>query len=494
VKSALSLIATYIVVFMQMLDTSIVALALPRMASGLQIDVYDSVWIMTSFGIGIASAFAMVKIVSAQFGVNLTFKYSMLVFIAFSVACGWFDDIYYFLFCRYFQGLSSGFLVLLSQSIFIKLLGNDKRAMAFSMWGSAVAIAPVLGPFVGGVMTEKFGWESLFFVNLPIITFSYLILDRQLQADDKPEASENINFSATIWLVVFIIALQLAIDFGEKYHWFESNYIVILFALAIVALLSFFYTNNRGAGGSTALDFSVFKHREFAIFALLGALGHGIVFASLIYLPTWLQASYGMPIIESGVVVAIGGIATFLVSPMVGKIRSPKHHYLLLVTALLLIAISFLAMTTYKTDSSLAQLVVPRLLMGVGLAMFYSPLSSISFAKLSQTEIVNANAILLILRVVITNICMSFTYQLMRIYMHSAYQETAVNNMNSHLPELRDTYIAQYYWVMNSASTQALQQIFYIAFVAFVIMFLYLTPLCFKQFSNHRLLNLDKTS
>ena|GEM_PF-6061536 len=400
IRALISTLAVAAIAFTQMLDTSVVNVSLPIMAIDFHLDSLNSGWIITSFGTGLAIGLLVSSNLASRWGEVNVFVFCSLLFALVSVLCAMSAQLLPFLLLRLLQGLLSGLVVATSQYVIVETMPPEKRAFALSIWGGAISFAPTLGPLVGAIVTESVGWPWLFYLNLPLIIFALLAIDfKGIHNSGKDRVA--MNWPALFWVSVFVLSLQLVVDFGEYLEWFKSDTIFFSAIIALISVMFFFYSNR---GPNKLFDFGVFNDRQFLLGTLTIVCGNSLIIAALLVVPIWLQRVYGLPILEAGMIVASSSLISAAAAPFIGRYMKPQHYTLSAFLSVIVLSFSFWQMSFYSLSSGSVQLYIPRVLLGVGLALFYVPLVSFSMQNLAQQQLVAANAISLFLRVVCANL------------------------------------------------------------------------------------------
>ncbi len=406
---ALAAFALYLIIFTQMLDTSVANLALSNIASDLMMDVYHASWIVTSFGTGVVIAFPLGSIWSKRASSEFVLAVGCLVFALASLGCGLTSDPAHFILLRLLQGIGSGIAVIASFPIMIALLGTGNATFAIALCTSAISLAPVSGPIVGAWVTAHFGWHMLFLMNVPLTAVAMFLLLPTFSAP-APAQPERIGprLSTLALFGTCVALLQYALDFGEQYGWFHSPVIVSAVGAAIVVGSAFFWLN--GIAKYQIFNLAVFANPLYAGTTTVLVIGNGLIFASLVFLPLWFRLDRHMPLLEAGVIVSLGSGVSAVATPFIGKYFPRQYLPYAALLSLLLTAISFLMMSRFTVDSPMSSLVAARLVAGCGMAIFSTPLITMSLSKLAPSDLVNGNTVSIVLRVLVANIMVAVSF------------------------------------------------------------------------------------
>lgn len=406
---ALRALALYVVIFTQMLDTSVANLALPNIAADLFMDVYHASWVITSFGTGVVIAFPLGSLWTRRVSADFVLSVGCVLFIFASIGCAAASEPLSFIVFRFIQGAGSGLAVIVSFPLMIGILGRESTALAISLCTSAISLAPVLGPIVGAYITGGFGWRWLFLINVPLTCAGLALLlgTPTLPAPDTPEAIGPRLITLALFGIC-IACLQFVLDFGGQQGWLSSPRVTAALGVAGAAGAAFGWMNGRRA--SQVFDFAVFRSTGYAAATTILVVGNGLIFASLVLLPIWLRLDRGMPILHAGLIVSLASGVAAVAAPFAGKYLARRHYPHAAIASLALTALSFLMMSRFTADSSLQFMVLARLLAGCGLALFAVSLITLSLAALPAQDIINGNSISIVLRVVSSNVLVAMAF------------------------------------------------------------------------------------
>ncbi|GAA5213698.1 MFS transporter [Corallincola platygyrae] len=402
----LSVFAIYLVLFSQMLDTSVANVALINIAADLALDTFYASLIMTSIGTGLVISFPLGNLLTRKLANNAVFILGALIFLVSSLLCGLANDVYSFILFRFMQGLSAGMAVVTSFSLMTVTLGKERQALAIALCTSAISLAPVFGPFVGAYITDMLGWRWLFFINVPLITISLLILLPKLETT---LSKDKFDYGPLITLSIFglsIAAFQYCLDFGEKYGWFTDLRIQGGCLLGVLFLAFFLLSNQRWM----LVDFSLLRNAQFRTSTFILCIGNGVIFSSIVILPIWLRMDKSYTILQAGMILSISSVIAAILSPLIGRHVKTQYYVWISCLSLLLMAISFYMMSQFKLNTSETTIVISRIIAGLSLATFTAPLLSLSLEKLEQSEVTSANSLSLILRIFSANLFTSLSF------------------------------------------------------------------------------------
>lgn len=305
--------------FIQVLDTSIANVAIPYIAGNLSVSADQGTWVITSFAASNAITLPLTGWLSDYFGRVKLFVWSILLFVVTSFLCALSNGLIMLVLFRTAQGAVAGSLIPLSQALIVSCNPSDKQGAALGFWGTVVVVAPVLGPIVGGYLTDVYSWPWIFYINVPIGLFSALVVWRYLKNCDTPIIRKPIDWVGMFLLATGVGCLQIMLDQGKDYDWFESNTIIVLTIISIVSLVYFIIWNHFQE--HPIVDFSFFRNRNFALGTVAITFGFLVYFASTVTTPLWLQTEQGYTPYWAGIAVAPIGLAPFVFGSWSGLLK-----------------------------------------------------------------------------------------------------------------------------------------------------------------------------
>src|SRR3954447_15298409 len=364
---------------MQALDTTIANVALPYMQGNLSATQDQINWVLTSYIVASAIAIPVTGFLAARFGRRRLFLASVAGFTGASVLCGMASSIEQMVLFRLLQGVFGAPLVPMSQSVLLDSYPKEKHGSAMALWGVGVMVGPILGPTLGGWLTESYNWRFVFYVNLPVGILTFLGLSTFLSESKITKLPFDWFGFATLSL--FIGALQMMLDRGEQLDWFSSAEIVLEAALAGLSLYLFLVhtvTTER-----PFIDPKMFKDRNFSLGLIFIFMVGTILLATLALLTPYLQNLMGYPVITAGLVLAPRGIGTMIAMVIVGRVINRVDPRGLVIFGLLLTALALYEMAGFTPDVSQGTLIRTGVVQGLGLGFIFVPLSTITFATLT---------------------------------------------------------------------------------------------------------------
>jgi MFS transporter, DHA2 family, multidrug resistance protein len=380
VERVLGTLSLSLATFMNVLDSSIANVSIPAIAGNLGVGPAQGTWVITSFAVANAISMPLTGWLTRRFGAVRLFIGSILLFVAASWLCALAPNIEALILFRVLQGLVAGPMIPLSQALLLSSYPRALAGTAMALWGMTVLVAPVIGPLLGGWITDNIAWPWIFYINIPVglaaaaITWSIF---RERQQAPTPVPLDRIGLAL---LVLWVGAMQIMVDKGKELDWFASFEIVALALLAGVGFV-FFLVWELGAA-MPIVDLRLFARRNFLMGTVSLSLAYGLVFGNVVLLPLWLQQYMGYTATWAGLAMAPVGLLAILFSPWVGKNVNRVDPRWLTTSAFLGFAAVFWMRAGFDTQADFGTILLPTLLQGAAMALFFIPLQSIAFAGL----------------------------------------------------------------------------------------------------------------
>lgn len=412
--------------FMQVLDTSIANVSIPSIAVDLDAKPNQGTWIITAFIASNAIAMPLTGWLSRRFGEVRLFVWSTLLFTFASLLCGLAPNLGSLVAARVIQGAVAGPMIPLSQSLLVRNYPVERRAFGLATWSTVAIVAPILGPIVGGWITDNFHWSLIFYINLPIgllaaLMIRYLLRDRETQKTRQP-----LDRTGLLLLVAAVGASQVMFGQGKDLAWFDSSIIVGLAVVALLALVLFVVRELTVP--YPVVDLHLFNGRNFLIGTLALSLGYAVYFANLVILPLWLQTYMGYSATDAGLVTApIGLLPLLLCTVLAGHMRRFDLR-LWGAASFFIFAATFYWCGHFDLEVAASEIVLVRLLQGLAITMFFVPLTTLAIDGLPSQLMASASGLITFTRYIGASIgvAVSITYWEHR----AAYHHTALHASN----------------------------------------------------------------
>jgi DHA2 family multidrug resistance protein len=379
---------------MQVLDTTIANVALPSMQGSLGAAQDQITWVLTSYIVASAIMTPVTGWLSDRFGLRELFIASTAGFVLASMACGLATSLEEMILFRIMQGVFGASLVPLSQTVLLNLNSKEEHGKAMAIWGAGIMVGPIIGPTLGGWLTETFGWRYVFYVNLPVGALALAGLIAFLPRSEKRQ--RGFDFFGFAMLSLAIGAFQLLLDRGEQVGWFDSAEIWILAGLAVSGLWAFVIHITGRAGAF--IEPRIFRDTNLVMALSMIFMVGAILLAGLALMPPMLQNIMGYPVVTTGLVLAPRGVGTMVSMIVVGRLVGKFDARLLILTGLSLTAFSLWQMSGFSITMDRTPIIVSGLVQGFGLGFVFVPLSTIAFATLEPRFRADAASLFSLLR------------------------------------------------------------------------------------------------
>lgn len=384
--------------FMEVLDTTITNVALPHIAGSLSADVNESTWVLTSYLVSNAIVLPASGWFARQFGRKRFFMACVALFTLSSLACAMANSLGMLIFFRVLQGAGGGALQPTSQAILLESFPVRKRGMAMAVFAVGVVIAPIVGPTLGGWLTDTYSWRWSFYINLPVGLLALVLIQSFVFDPEylKKTHAGRIDYIGFGLLAVGLGCLQIVLDKGQQEDWFSSAWLTRFAVLSAVGLIVLIIWELRAA--HPIIDLRALRDRNLAVCTLL-MFGFGMaLYGSMVVYPIMLQTLFGYTAMLSGLVLSPGALATLLLLPISGRLIGVLDTRWLIGFGFLTVALGLLMMTGFNLEADFYTVMWPRIVLGVGLAFCFVPLQTIAFANIPRAAIGNATGIYNLMR------------------------------------------------------------------------------------------------
>ncbi|HEY7189937.1 MAG TPA: DHA2 family efflux MFS transporter permease subunit [Vicinamibacterales bacterium] len=390
-------IAVMFATFMEVLDTTVVNVSLPHIASSMAATTEEATWALTSYLVANAIILPLTGWLASVLGRKRLLMVSTAGFTVASVLCGLAPNLPSLVLFRILQGATGGALQPLSQAVLLESFKPEERGRAMGFWGLGVVVAPILGPVVGGWLTENYTWRWVFYINIPFGIAS-LIMTR-LFVFDPPylrRESRGIDYWGMGMLVVGIGALQYVLDKGQQDDWFSSRVILTLSILSAIALTALIVQQLRSK--NPLVDLRLFKDRTYAVGVFLMTVLGFVLYGSLVLLPIMLQTLFGYPSLEAGEAMVPRGIGSLIMMPVVGILTGKLDARKLLAVGLTIGGVTLLWMGQLNLRAGYWDLFWPQFIQGAGMALLFVPLTTVSMSTIPQERMGYATSLFNLMR------------------------------------------------------------------------------------------------
>jgi DHA2 family multidrug resistance protein len=391
-------IALSLATFMNILDTSIANVSIPAIAGDLAVSPDQGTWVITSFAVANAISLPLTGWLTQRYGQVRLFTASVLLFVVASFLCGLAPSLAWLILFRVVQGAVAGPMIPLSQSLLLASYPKAKAGSALALWAITTLVAPVVGPLLGGWITDNLSWPWIFYINVPVGLAAAAVTWWIYKKRETPTVKVPIDGVGLGLVIVWVGALQIMLDKGKDLDWFASGQIV---ALAIVAVVGFaLFLVWELTDRHPIVDLRLFARRNFWTSTLAMSLAYGAFFGNVVLLPLWLQLYMGYTATIAGLVLAPVGVLAILLTPLVGKNVHRVDPRLFGTAAFVVFALVLLMRSWFNTQADLATLMVPTIIQGAAMAVFFVPLITLSLSGLAPERIPAASGLFNFARII----------------------------------------------------------------------------------------------
>jgi DHA2 family multidrug resistance protein len=383
--------------FMVVLDSTVVNVSLPHIAGDLSATIDEATWTLTAYLAANAVILPMTAWLGSRLGRKRLLLLSTAGFTATSLLCGLAPSMSILVIVRILQGISGGTLQPISQAVLLEAFPPSDRGKAMSFWGLGVVVAPILGPVLGGWLTDNYSWRWVFYINIPVGIVALVMT--QMYVFDPPylvRGTGRIDYRGLSLLAIGIAALQIVLDKGQEEDWLASTLIVGLVVIAAVAVIGFIVQELRTR--DPIVDLSVFTHRGFATGSVIMALVFFVLFASMVLLPVMLQTLMGYPSMAAGWALAPRGLGSFAGMLLVGAVSSHVDARKLLALGLIGAGGTLLWFSGLSLDAGYWDFFWPQLVQGLALSLLFVPLTTLTLDGIPPVAIGNATSLYNLIR------------------------------------------------------------------------------------------------
>ncbi|HMG13118.1 MAG TPA: DHA2 family efflux MFS transporter permease subunit, partial [Gemmatimonadaceae bacterium] len=377
--------AVVLAALMQVIDSSIVNVALPDMMGNLGASLDEIAWVSTGYILASVIIIPLTGWLGEFFGRKRYFVGSIIIFTIASFLCGASHTLGELVFWRIVQGLGGGALMTVSQAVLFESFPRKEAGTAMALFGLGVMVGPTIGPTLGGWLTDNYGWPWIFYVNLPVGVLAAAMIIGYVHDPEYQRRPPTVDYMGIALLAVSVGALQYLLEQGQREDWFDSRLMVFLAVTGVVT----------GAGlvwreltiEYPVIDFRVLKHRQMWVGTFLGVVMGVGLYASVFTLPVFLQGNLRMTAQQTGIVLLPGALATAVSMAVVGRLTNKFDPRALITIGALLFAGAMFKLSRITGESGSTDFFYPLIMRGAGLGMMFVPLTTITLAELSPREL-----------------------------------------------------------------------------------------------------------
>lgn len=376
---------------MFVLDYSIANVSIPYISGDMGVSTDQGTYVITSFAVGNAIALPITGWLTKRIGAVKLICLSLFFFTLFSWTCGSAFNYEMLIVSRFLQGLASGPMIPLSQTLLIMVTPPERKNSALAFWSTIVITAPIIGPVLGGWISYDYHWPWIFYINIPVGILSLIAIWLILRKSETAQEKSPVDWVGLVLLAIHVTFLQFLLDKGEQYDWLNSPLILTCAILSFVAFT--FLMVWSATTDNPLIELRLFKTRTFGISVLYIGVMYAIYFGSVVLVPLWLQTSMNYTSIWAGIAVCPIGIAPFLFGPLMGKAVSKFGTTVLLGICFILFAISCFYTAYLDTDVDIWHIGYSRFLLGCAIVFFITPLFAMSMQEIPHEKLASATGL-----------------------------------------------------------------------------------------------------
>jgi DHA2 family multidrug resistance protein len=390
-------VAVMFATFMEVLDTTVVNVSLPHIAGSLSASVDEASWALTSYLVANAIILPMTGWIANYFGRKRTLLAAVFGFTAASVLCGLAPTLPTLIFFRIVQGATGGALQPLSQAVMLEAFPPKDRGKAMAFWGFGIVVAPMLGPVLGGWLTDNYSWRWIFYINLPVGLASVIMT--RLFIFDPPyirRSNRGIDYWGMGLLALGVGAVQVVLDKGQEEDWFGSTWIQALLLVGGIGLVWFIVHELRTR--DPVVHLRVFKDRTYSAGVFLMTVLGFVLYGSMLLVPIFLQTLLGYPALNAGIAMAPRGLGSFLMMPVVGTVLGRFDPRKVLAIGLVGASWSLYSLSKLNLSAGYWDIFWPQFIQGASLALLFVPLTTATMDPIPKEEMGNATSMFNLMR------------------------------------------------------------------------------------------------
>jgi DHA2 family multidrug resistance protein len=446
-RKVLITLSVMLVTFMQILDTSVTNVAIPHMQGSMSASVEEITWVLTSYLAANAIVLPATGWLGSVLGRKRFFLISVTLFTVSSFLSGIAPNLEFLILARTLQGIGGGPLLPLSQAIMWEIFPLEQRGMAMAIWGVGIMFGPIIGPTLGGWITDNWSWPWIFYINLPVGVVGFFMASAFLFDPPYLKRAQKIDPVGLALMVVGFGSLQLVLDRGEREDWFDSNLIVTLAVVGGIAVLGFLL--RQLSSDEPVVDLSVFRDRNFASGAVIVAMVMFGLFSTMLLQSLYMQKLLGYDALNAGLALAPGGLGNMVSLLLAGRLVNRVDQRALLGLGCVVNAIALSMMGRLNLSVDYWALALPRLIQGLGLGFIFVPLTILAMANIPREKLGNATALYNVVRNFggSAGVALAATFLARRSQVHQASLVSHVNIWDpetaARIEELTRVFLAQ---------------------------------------------------
>ncbi|WP_319761930.1 DHA2 family efflux MFS transporter permease subunit [Maridesulfovibrio sp.] len=378
--------------FIAVMDTSVVNVSMSHMMGSFGASVSSITWVATSYSIAEIIMVTMAGWWSSLLGRKRFYLISLFLFTAGSILCGTATSFTQMTVYRVIQGIGGGALIPISQAILRETFPQEQQGMAMSIYGMGVVLAPAMGPILGGILTDQWGWPWIFYINIPVCILTIFMTAKFVHNPPYLRRGvQSIDWLGIGLLTVFLTGMQVVLERGQEEQWFESDFITMATIATVLAFLILIFWELRYK--DPVVNLRILKDKNLTIGTLMGLIFGVSLFGTTFVLPQFTQQLLGYTAFDSGLALAPRALTLMLFMPIAGALYQKIGPRILVFTGIIIILISYYELMQLNTQAGMSDMVIPLLIMGIGMPFMFIPLSAVSLCTMEKSHITDASSI-----------------------------------------------------------------------------------------------------
>ncbi|PYS93643.1 MAG: EmrB/QacA family drug resistance transporter [Acidobacteria bacterium] len=384
--------------FMEVLDTSVANVALPHIAGNLSATPEEATWVLTSYLVSNAIILPATNWLSRYFGRKRFLIVCIIIFTLSSALCGAAASLGMLIVARILQGAGGGALQPIAQAVLMESFPPEKRGSAMAVFGMGIVVAPIIGPTLGGWITDNYTWRWIFYINVPIGIIAVLMANTFIEdppyiKDQKPGRIDYIGFGL---MAVGLATLQLVLDKGQEEDWFHSSLITLAVVFAVATIIAFIIWELRAK--EPIVNLRILTNRNFAVGTMLMTIMGIVLYGTIALLPLFLQTMLGYPAVQSGMAVSPRGIGSIISMIIIGRLVGRIDSRYLIMFGFSVLAFSTYLFSDINLQISMGSIVWPSIISGLAMGFVFVPLTTAAMGTLANEQMGNASGVFNLMR------------------------------------------------------------------------------------------------
>jgi MFS transporter, DHA2 family, multidrug resistance protein len=427
-------LAVMLATIMEVLDTTIANVALLHIRGSLSAGVDEAAWVLTSYIVANAIIIPLTGWAGAYFGRKRFFTFSILLFVGSSLAAGASPNLPTLIVCRVLQGLGGGAMMPMSQAILMETFPPQEQAVAMSVWGLGMMLGPVMGPMLGGWITDNYSWRWIFYINVPIGLIAATMITMFVHDPTYVKRGiKRIDWWGLCYLVIGVSCIQIMLDKGERLDWFSSETINVLTAVGTVGVILFIIQELRTA--EPVVDLRVLNNRTFAVGTIFTTIVMFAMYGTYVLIPLFCQQIAGYTPLIAGFVLSIQSFGTLASIMLAGRLFNYFDARIMVSLGCLIGGYGSWSMAHFNTQIDFWNIALPGLYRGIGSGLIFIPMTTLSLGAVSKEEMATASGLFNMVRTIGGSIGIAILIAMLSSHsqMHQSYLSQHVDAFSFHI-------------------------------------------------------------